>query len=90
MADKTNMTDLLPVLERLCLEYRAMEFLLTHYHPDGSQWIRRLRDSQKVVESQVFPTFDALRGNLQSGEPDAVLLGRLITALNEVTLLNTR
>lgn len=87
MADKKGMSDLLGVLERMCRDYRAMEYLLDHYHPEGDQWIRHLRDSRTAVESQVAHLFDEVRGILQSDQPDAALFDSLIKTLSEVTLL---
>lgn len=87
MADKTGMSDLLQVLERLCLDYLAMEYLLDHYHPDGIGWIRHLDGSRGANKSRVAHLFDEVRDSPQSGQPDVPPYRSLINALNKVTLL---
>ena len=89
MVGKTDMDSLLPVLDRICMDYRAFVYLLDHYHPEGSGWRKHLGDSRKAVANYTNAQFRAIRDSLQSGQPNADFLTPLIQALNEITHLSS-
>ena len=86
MVDKKDMNDLLSSLENLCTDYRAMEYILDHYHPEGPEWRQHLIGSQRVVRSRVETQFDEIRNMLRSSRPDAGLVDLLLKILDNMTL----
>jgi hypothetical protein len=89
MVDKKDMDTLLPVLDRICTDYRAFVYLLDHYHPEGSEWRRHLADSRKAVANRIRPQFDALHDSLQSDPPNTDFLSLLIETLEGITHLSS-
>lgn len=87
MVDKKDMNDLLPCLERLCIDYRAMEYILDHYHPDGPHWRKHLSGSQRASRTRVEDQFREMRDKIRSARPDEQLLDLLLKALDNTTLL---
>jgi hypothetical protein len=86
IVDKKDMTYVLEAIERIALDYKTMQHILNHNHPEGPLWVRHLGDSLKVVEPQVDSIFDEVRGKIESGQSfDSVILS-LRVALNRVSL----
>ena len=86
MVDKKDMTYLLDAIERIALDFKTMQHMLNHYHPEGPLWIRQLGDSLKVVEPLVDSIFVEVRENIQSGQSFNNLIPSLRAALNRVSL----
>ena len=86
MTDKKDMTYLLEAIERIALDFKTMQHMLNHYHPEGPLWIRQLRDSLKVVEPLVDSIFVEVRENIQSGQSFDNVIPSLRAALNRVSL----
>jgi hypothetical protein len=86
MVDKKQMTDLLDAIERIALDFKTMQHMLNHYHPEGPLWIRQLGDSLKEVEPLVDSIFDGIRENIRSGQSFDNIIPSLRTALNRVSL----
>jgi hypothetical protein len=86
MVDKKDMAYLLEAIERIALDFKTMQHMLNHYHPEGPLWIRQLGDSLQLVEPLVDSIFVEVRKNIQSGQSfDNVILS-LRAALNRVSL----
>lgn len=86
MMDKKDMTYLLEAIERIALDFKTMQHMLNHYHPEGPLWIRQLGDSLKVVEPLVDSIFVEVRENIQSGQSFDNVIPLLRAALNRVSL----
>ena len=86
MVDKKDMTYLLDAIERIALDFKTMQHMLNHYHPEGPLWIRQLGDSLKVVEPVVDSIFVEVRENIQSGQSFDKVIPSLRAALNRVSL----
>jgi hypothetical protein len=86
MVDKKDMTYLLEAIERIALDFKTMQHMLNHYHPQGPLWIRQLGDSLKVVEPVVDSIFVEVRENIQSGQSFDKVIPSLRAALNRVSL----
>jgi hypothetical protein len=86
MVDKKDMTYLLEAIERIALDFKTMQHMLNHYHPEGPLWIRQLGDSLKVVEPLVDSIFVEVRENIQSGQSFDYVIPSLRAALNRVSL----
>jgi hypothetical protein len=86
MVDKKDMTYLLEAIERIALDFKTMQHMLNHYHPEGPLWIRQLGDSLKVVEPLVDSIFVEVRENIQSGQSFDYVMPSLRAALNRVSL----
>jgi hypothetical protein len=80
------MTYLLEAIERIALDFKTMQHMLNHYHPEGPLWIRQLGDSLKVVEPLVDSIFVEVRENIQSGQSFHNVIPSLRAALNRVSL----
>ena len=89
MVDRTDMDSLLPVLNRICTDYRAFVYLLDHHHPEGVGWRKHLGGSRKAVSNRVQGDFDALLDSLQSGQSNPDFLSLLIETLNGITHLSS-
>lgn len=86
MMDKEDMTYLLEAIERIALDFKTMQHMLNHYHPEGPFWIHQLGDSLKVVEPLVDSIFVEVRENIQSGQSFDNVIPSLRAALNRVSL----
>jgi hypothetical protein len=86
MADKKDITYLLEAIERIALDFKTMQHMLNHYHPEGPLWIRQLGDSLKAVEPLVDSIFVEVRENIQSGQSFDNVIPSLRAALNRVSL----
>jgi hypothetical protein len=86
MIDKKDMTHLLEAIERMALDYKTMQHMLNHSHPEGPLWVRQLGHSLKVVEPLVDSIFDEVRENIQSGQSFDNVIASLRAALNRVSL----
>jgi hypothetical protein len=86
MVDKKDMTYLLEAIERIALDFKTMQHMLNHCHPEGPLWIRHLRDSLKAVEPVVDSIFVEVRENIQSGQSFDNVIPSLRAALNRVSL----
>ena len=86
MADKTGIGDLLPILERLCLEHRGLKMLLREHDPVNWQRDVSRYKSQSRPLSRIHDQFREVRESLQSGFPDGLVIQKLIGALNKATL----
>lgn len=86
MVDKNGMTYLLEAIERIALDFKTMQHMLNHHHPEGPLWIRQLGDSLQVVEPQVDSIFVEVRKNIQSGQSFDSIISSLRAALNQVAL----
>ena len=86
MVDKKDMTYLLEAIERIALDFKTMQHMLNHCHPEGPLWIRQLGDSLKVVEPLVDSIFVEVRENIQSGQSFDSVIPSLRAALNRVSL----
>jgi hypothetical protein len=77
--------DLLPSLERLYLERRAMQAILEegdrHWRRDVLRYCR-----QPKPNAEVEATFRALRDSLQSGEAVEIVIPKVLEVLNKMTL----
>jgi hypothetical protein len=86
MTDKKDVTYLLEAIERIALDFKTMQHMLNHYHPEGPLWIRQLGDSLKAVEPLVDSIFVEVRENIQSGQSFDNVIPSLRAALNRVSL----
>ena len=86
MVDKKGMTYLLEAIERIALDFKTMQHMLNHHHPEGPLWIRQLGNSLHVVEPQVDSIFVEVRKNIQSGQSFDSIISSLRAALNQVAL----
>jgi hypothetical protein len=86
MMNEKDVTYLLEALERIALDYKTMQHMLNHSHPEGPLWVRRLGDSLKEVEPLVDSIFDEVRGKIQSGQSFDNVIPTLRVALNRVSL----
>ena len=84
--DKKDMTYLLEAIERIALDFKTMQHMLNHYHPEGPLWIRQLGESLKVVEPVVDSIFVEVRESIQSGQSFDNVIPSLRAALNRVSL----
>lgn len=84
MANKKDMNDLLDSIERLCLQFQGMKYILEHYGPD--RWRSFLSDYQlqSGFQRQVYNLFDEIRGKLQLDAPDVATA--LVHILDSLTL----
>jgi hypothetical protein len=85
MADKTDIADLLPILERLCTEHRAMNLLGTEQVSNWHAAVSRLCRLPKPIRD-VQEQFRGVHDSLISTAPDAQLIPKLINALNKTGL----
>jgi hypothetical protein len=85
MAHRTGISNLLPILERICMEHRAMTLLLketnTHWRADVYHQCK----TPKAL-SDVRGQFGDVYDNLQSDSSDDQVILLLIDALNKTTL----
>lgn len=86
MVDKQDITYLLEAIERIALDFKTMQHMLDHYHPEGPLWIRQLGHSLKEVEPAVDSIFVEVRENIQSGQSLDNVIPSLRAALNRVSL----
>ena len=86
MVDKKGMTYLLEAIERIALDFKTMQHMLNHHHPEGPLWIRQLGDSLQVVEPQVDSIFVEVRKNIQSDQSFDNVISSLRGALDRVSL----
>jgi hypothetical protein len=86
MVDKKDMAYLLEAIERIALDFKTMQHMLNHYHPEGPLWIRKLGDSLHLVEPLVDSIFVEVRKNIQSGQSSDNVILSLRAALNRVSL----
>ena len=86
MAEKTDIAELLPVLERICLEHRAMSALLDEEQVE--YWraaVARFGTLPKPIQD-VREQFHAVYDSLISIEDDELLIPKLRGALNKTRL----
>lgn len=89
MVDKTDIENLLPTLERVCLEHRAMRAILAEAlegaRPSWQHSVLKFCRQPKP-QSDTNNQFRGVHESLQSGEPAAVVIQKLIEAVNKTTL----
>jgi hypothetical protein len=85
MADKTDIADLLPILERLCLEHRAMNLLGTEQVSNWRASVSRFCGLPKPIRD-VQEQFRAVHDSRTATAPDAQLIPKLIDVLNKTVL----
>jgi hypothetical protein len=86
MVDKTDIADLLPTLQRLCLEHRAISVLLDEEPVE--YWratVSRFGSAPKAIQD-VREQFHAVYDSLVSIEDDDLLIPKLKDALNKTGL----
>ena len=85
MVDKTGIGNLLPTLERLCMEHRAMKLLLRERDSRWRADVYHQCETPKA-HSDIREQFGDVYGSLQSDSSDEQLIPLLINALNKTTL----
>ena|ERR1035441_9988392 len=86
MADKTGIDNLVPELERICLEHYAMKSLLHEENPRS--WRNDVRGFYRgnVRNKDIRARFDGLYAELLSSPADTIPLEILIAALKLTNL----
>jgi hypothetical protein len=82
MADKTDMGKILPILERLCMEHRVMRTLLSEDRGVWTATAVQMTKQAKHIDA-IRTQFRELNESLQSDQPDAELVQKLLEALNK-------